>query len=92
MNERIDEINRTLIDLRSKPADADEYLFSHLPGNVYEEVKTWMAHAFYLTDVKVRKRQQDKFARLVEKRSAEKKAKDGPIVDVNKEECDKIKK
>ena len=90
-NERINDIKKKLKDFEMKRAEADEFLFSACSNETYEEIKMWMAHAHKRIFNYFREKQQRKFTRLHDKKIDADRKNNGPIVEVNKEECERIK-
>ena len=89
-NERINDIKRKLIDFELNRADADEYLFTHLPSDVYTEIKVWMKRTHDNTFDNIRHRQKAKFERLYTKKRTEDVKNNGPIVEVADDEANLI--
>ena len=78
MNDRINEINKTISVLKGNISTSNEYLFENLNGNLNEEVNTWMKAVETKTSGFVEERQKKKFARLLERKTNTSK----PVVDV----------
>ena len=89
--QRITDILGKLEDFESRRAEADEFLFTILDNDRYAETKEWMAHARQRTFQNIRERQQRKFSRLLEAKMKKDSKVNGPIVEVSKEEEDRIK-
>ena len=78
MNERINEINKTISVLKGITSTCNEYLFENLNGNLYEEVSAWMKAVETKTSGFVEQRQKKKFARLIDRKLNTSR----PVVDV----------
>ena len=64
MNQRITWINGQLEYYKRIRTDADEYLFTSLPGDVYEEVGTWMEVTRKREFDRIRDRQKAKYQKI----------------------------
>ncbi|XP_072042470.1 uncharacterized protein [Amphiura filiformis] len=89
MNERISQINATIINTKRMISDVDERLFTELPVDVYTEVKTWCKHARESTWKTCETRQRKKFAVLLERSKPLKSA--SPVSDVNASDTERAK-
>ena len=89
LNERVTRIKRELDHFTRKRTDLDEFLFTKLPSDVYEEVGQWMAHARSTEFNNIRQRQKLKFEHILAK-SKRSGTQDTTIVDVSKQERDAL--
>ena len=90
MNERISEIKKQLQHFRNIKSTQDEFLFMRLPADLYAEVGQWMARTRDKWFYDIRKRHQNKFARLQRKKSLTDRAENAPIVEVSAEQKDAL--
>ena len=70
LNERIRQIYYRLDILGKQIVDAQEFLFTHVANDIYDEISLWVAHARHAEWERCRARQQRKFAKLWEKKMA----------------------
>ena len=92
INERIRHIYHTLDLLANQILEFDEFLFTSLPGETYDEIKEWVAHARRAEWDTCRTRHRKKFDILKKKQTVSKKCDDREtIIPLQGGECDDLK-